>query len=170
MQVININDVYILVKEINKVSSSRRSNERMAITELLGEAIPGARLGHHLNGAPFVHDHPNINISVAHSQSHAAIAIAEFPIGIDVEAPRQQLERVAQRFLSRLEFEDFNRMADGLLKAWTAKEAVFKCAGFENVDFIEELHISATGTAKLRDKSFTLHWLNLGGQMLCLAL
>jgi phosphopantetheinyl transferase len=172
MQVIELNDVYILVSEIQNESSSRRTNERMAVSALLGEAIPGASLGHTPNGAPFIHNHPNLFVSVSHSQTHAALAISEASaIGVDIESPRkQQLERVAKRFLSPDELEEFSAIPNGLLRAWTAKEAVYKCAGFDDVEFATEIKITATGTATLRNKAFTLHWHTLSGQILCLAL
>jgi phosphopantetheinyl transferase len=172
MQVIELNDVYILVSEIQKDTDSRRTNERLAISALLAEAVPGAKLGHHLNGAPYIHNHENLNVSVSHSQSNAALAISEKNvIGIDIEAPREQLKRVSKRFLSPVELEEFSKLPDGLLRAWTAKEAVYKCAGFDDVEFATEICITATGTATLRNKAFTLHWHSLSsGQLLCLAL
>jgi phosphopantetheinyl transferase len=170
MQVININDVDIFVTEIPNESSSRRSNERMAVSELLGEAIPGASLGHHLNGAPFIHERPELCVSVSHSQSHAVLVISKRNIGIDIESPRQQLQRVANRVLCPDELTAFSALADGLLRAWTAKEAVFKCAGLAEVDFANEIHISTDGSASLRNQNFTLHWHHIDSQLICLAI
>jgi phosphopantetheinyl transferase len=179
MQIININDVTILVTEIENVSHSRRSNERLAVSSLLAEAFPGTSLGHHLNGAPYIHEKPEVSISVSHSQSHAALAVATNAdaIGIDIEAPRSQLHNVATRFLSPDELAQFSEISDGLLRAWTAKEAIFKCAGFSGVNFASDIQISLNSenplnpaTATLRNKTFSLHWLPISSHMLCLAI
>ncbi len=170
MQVISINDVTIFVTEIENQVDSRRDNEQMAVSQLLGEAIPGASLGHRLNGAPYIHKRPDVFVSVSHSQTHAALAISDNNVGIDIEAPRQQLTRVANRFMSPDELTAFAKQKDGLLRAWTAKEAVYKCAGYESVDFAAEIQISPDGTASLRDKNFSLHWHALNSHLICLAI
>lgn len=169
MQVISINDVTIFVTEIENESTSRRANERMAVSLLLGEAMPGASLGHHLNGMPYIHERPEVFVSVSHSQTHAALAISNNNIGVDIEAPRHQLARVASRFLSPTEQTEFAKHSNGLLRAWTAKEAVYKCAGYEGVDFANEIHITPSGSATLRDKTFTLHWHAINSELICLA-
>jgi phosphopantetheinyl transferase len=127
-------------------------------------------MGHHLNGAPFIHERPELCVSVSHSQSHAVLVISNNSIGIDIESPRHQLQRVANRVLSADELADFSSLSDGLLRAWTAKEAVYKCAGFSDVDFAKEIHISTDGLASVRNKKFTLHWHPISTQLICLAI
>ena len=91
---------------------------------------------HYEDGAPYVDTHPDIPISISHSDTTCALAIARGGhrcIGIDIERPRMQLRRVAARFLTDDEYPklcllDEDRQLDHLLKKWTAKEAVYKAA------------------------------------------
>lgn len=84
------------------------------------------------NGKPFLPDGPHFNLG--HSGAVALFAVADFPVGIDVEAVRPlepgladlvftQSERAYLASLSRLE-----RQA-AFFRGWTRKEAVIKANG-----------------------------------------
>ncbi len=111
--------------------NSRAERDRAATLSLLSEIFgPNVEYSHHQSGAPKV----TVNgiehlISVSHSATTLAIATAdgEETIGVDVETYRSQLERVKHRFLTETELTLFTSPLD-LLKAWTAKEAVYKAA------------------------------------------
>lgn len=113
-------------------SLSRREAERAAVAKILAEVSPGATLGHTEQGAPKLEgDDVMPYVSISHCRTHAAVAVCHtHPVGIDIEEPRQQLQRIADRFLSDA---DRRVMADftpelSLLQAWTAKEAAYKLA------------------------------------------
>lgn len=74
------------------------------------------------SGKP-VFDREGWHLSVSHSGTTLLVAIAPFPVGIDLEIRRAAPQRVRQRFFSPREQEaDFFRV-------WTAKEAVSKLSG-----------------------------------------
>lgn len=120
---------------------ARRDAERRTALELVrrltGQA--DATIGHTAWGAPFIEQYPDISLSVSHSRRLAAVAIDPTrPIGLDIEEPREQLHRVASRFLAADELAILESITDRealtfeLVQAWTIKEALVKISG-ENV-------------------------------------
>ena len=63
-------------------------------------------------------------------------------VGIDVEGPRAQLSRIAQKFLhsEELAFIEGHSQKDWLLRvAWGAKEAVYKAAHVKGLSFSDDI-------------------------------
>lgn len=117
-----------------------REAERRAVAALLAHALPGAVLSHTPEGAPVVAGGPFISIS--HSRTQAALAICTSePVGIDVETQRAQLRRVAPRVLSDAEMEAYGATDEGLLQAWTLKEALYKAALTPGLDFRRDIRL-----------------------------
>ena len=108
----------------------RRKAEQCAVRRLVAEAFgPGAVYSHDENGAPLVRGADGY-VSVSHCADCAVLAVdSERPVGVDVELSGDRLRRVARRFLDDREYEFCDGDMPRLLKAWTAKEAVFKAAG-----------------------------------------
>lgn len=106
------------------------------------EAIfgPGTSLAHTDSGAPVLTGRHE-TISVSHSRTTAAIAVDRDGgnPGIDIEEPRPQLMRVAARVLSARELDAYGGSPDSLAKAWTLKEAAYKCAGVPGLDFRRDI-------------------------------
>ena len=114
-----------------RTGESRVSNERNATLALLREIFGNdVQYSHKPSGAPLITSAgKEYLVSISHSASSVAIAVAdgEDAIGVDVETYRTQLERVQSKYLSEAEMEIFTSAIDKL-KAWTAKEAVYKAA------------------------------------------
>ena len=114
---------------------SRRENEEKAVGRLVEEIFgTGATRFHTPEGAPLIADcHGNeiaVAVTISHSRHYAAIATAPpgCRAGIDIEEQRDQIGRVAPRVLSAEELAHYSALPDGLLRAWTLKEALFKAA------------------------------------------
>lgn len=121
-------DVYSLSLDACPAAQSEnvRSRERKAVDDMLTHVYgPGTKSAHHTDGAPYIIGHPEIHLSVSHCRRMAVIALAPFPIGIDVEEARPSLLRIAPRFLTSQEQENYATLPQ-LLEAWTLKEAAFK--------------------------------------------
>lgn len=111
-------------------STSQRESMRMqklTRDSLLRSILPGhLKVLHNSSGAPIL---PDRAITITHCRELVAIAFAPHgtPIGIDAEsASRQtQLERIAPRFLSPIQFPHWK---SNLLQAWTLKEAIYKAS------------------------------------------
>lgn len=130
-------------------TTSRREDEAIAVKCLVEEAFgKGAVIDHTPEGAPYIQDRPGTYISISHCQDTCVMAVSDKPVGVDIETARPQLERIAHKFLTPCEMQSLNdkmqsldgemHILDGemhihslmtLMQLWTAKEAVFKCAG-----------------------------------------
>lgn len=91
-----------------------------------------------------------LHFNVTHTDGLALIALASYPVGIDVEAVRDlsNPDGLVSRFFSAAEAEAYRRMEPchrraGFFRGWTCKEAVIKAAGLSVAclaDFDVELH------------------------------
>lgn len=86
-------------------------------------------------GAPYVKG-VNVHVSLSHSGDYAVCAIADCPVGIDIEKIRPINMRVAERTFSDGELKHLgpdDEISDEVLRhfyeIWTAKEAYGKCVG-----------------------------------------
>lgn len=125
-------------------ASTRREAELEAERMLL----PGLTIRHNADGAPSVEGSDEA-ISISHSRTHIAIAIGgAAPLGIDIETPRAQLRAVAPRVLSADELRVYGTTTDGLLRAWTLKEALYKAALTPGPDFRRDIRLPLDLTKK----------------------
>ena len=73
------------------------------------------------------------HFSISHTKKHAFCVLSEVPIGIDAEEADRNIDlRLAEKILSSLEKEQYDRAADkpgALLRFWVLKEASAKLSG-----------------------------------------
>jgi len=135
MTILKFPDCRVALAEIPEGGGSRRERER-EITGRLLEMAAGrpANILHRPDGAPYPDGLP-FHISISHSRHIAALLWSDAPgYGIDVEESRPgQLERVAPRVMTENEIRHYSARPDGLLRAWTLKEAAFKAAGMADL-------------------------------------
>ena len=126
--------VYLTSLEDGISREGRAGREEAGVRTLLCEVFgPGAQRRHDDAGRPSLSVdglRQNENISISHSRHFAVLtcAPADVEIGIDIEEPRDQLARVAPRVLSAEELSAYGGSSDGLLRAWTLKEALYKAS------------------------------------------
>lgn len=98
-----------------------------------GYGIAGnPRLGRGPNGKPFLPDHPDVHFNLSHSPKAAACAVADRPVGIDVEEIAPVDEEVARRVLSEDEWNAVSGSSEPdvvFARYWTRKEALVKLTG-----------------------------------------
>ena len=92
------------------------------------------------NGAPQVDC--GVFISVSHSTDLVAVCIGDSPCAVDTEPLRRNFDRVKPRYLSAAEasLSDDVRLAAAV---WCAKEALYKLARREGIDFLNDIRIVA---------------------------
>ena len=119
-------------KELKKITNEQVINEKKAGWGLLKRAaermenqpdIKKAFLGK--TGKPL---HKDFSFSVSHSDGLVAAAVANVPVGLDLEARGENEER-QERLLERIIHENEKKGDPTLL--WTLKEAAFKFCGTE---------------------------------------
>ena len=83
-------------------------------------------------GKPTV-DAVGVYVSISHSGPYAVCAIADVPVGVDVEVVRSADEKFMRRVCSEAEMAYIRVGDDGdcarFWETWTAKEALFKLTG-----------------------------------------
>ncbi|MGN0208058.1 MAG: 4'-phosphopantetheinyl transferase family protein [Paludibacteraceae bacterium] len=92
------------------------------------------------HGKPMLKEESNIHFSISHCKEAIAVAVADRPVGIDVETLRMPSEALAEKVMDegeKLRFDISDTPEDLFTALWTAKEAVMKCRGTGIV--IEEL-------------------------------
>lgn len=93
-------------------------------------------------------------ISISHCQGYAAAIAAEAPVGIDVEIVNPRVQRIKDRFLSAQEQSLLGPTDEALMRAWSAKESVYKMHGEKKLLFKEQMVIEAqdldTGQMQVR--------------------
>ena len=120
------------------------------------------------NGKPVVSEG---HCSLSHGGGWIIAAQSPSPIGVDVEAAEDRLERARRRFVGPQDQPVFDVMGENLgtlCRIWTAKEAAFKVFG-TGVDFltgIQWTRVSDDGAhliAVQQDVELALRWAPLDG-------
>lgn len=149
-------------------SVPRRQRERLSVALVLRRMLGhDVEVAHNSDGAPHI---PDYNISISHSQNLAVVALdAVRKIGIDAEEMRPQLLRIRERFLSPPELSIFTTPGR-LLTAWTIKEAVYKIAGTEAVEFRTAIAIAPDmHTAECLGRKYAIYTFDHGATRISLA-
>jgi 4'-phosphopantetheinyl transferase len=88
------------------------------------------------SGKPALREGNGLEFNLSHSRNLALVAVAERPVGIDVEAirPGRDVVRLAQRFLDPEAAAAVSEAAEAerdrtFYRAWTRHEARLKCLG-----------------------------------------
>ena len=104
----------------------------------------------HLDSGKPVLTAPRDHCSLSHGGGWVAAVRAPLPVGIDVEAPGERLERTRRRYAGPADtpvLAQFGDNLDTLCRLWTAKEAAFKVFG-TGVDFLTGLEWLKIGDDK----------------------
>lgn len=112
----------------------RRAASRRAVAARLGVAAESVVIGHAETGAPIVlAPDCGLQISVSGREDFCAIAMAERPIGVDIEPLRGEIEPPWNMFhpRERAALRSLSGAArhEAFLRLWTAKEAYLKALG-----------------------------------------
>ena len=152
----------MLITASDVASASRFQNDKRRREHLAWRRVVRNELGRSVTidynevGAPIV-DSPNTYISVAHGGESVAVAIADEPVGVDIESLDRNYARIKSRFMTPAE-ESLSTMEEWPAVVWTAKEAIYKLYGKREVDLTEDIHITAfdtrsmTLTAEVRER------------------
>jgi phosphopantetheinyl transferase len=82
------------------------------------------------------------HVSLTHSYPYVAAACSrKFRIGIDIEKPGRNIEKIAPRFLSAKEWGKWQSSSNLLTLAWSAKESVYKAVGIPGLSFQKEIEV-----------------------------
>ena len=123
-------------------SNDSRRSHFLAAREALEAIRPGlAALIQYDGDRPYVEMG---HMSLSHGGLHACAVFHPYAsVGVDVEGPRPQMQRIAGKFLHTEEraFLEGTTSDWGLRMAWGAKEAVYKAAKTPGLVFAEDIRI-----------------------------
>lgn len=90
-------------------------------------------------GAPILTNYP-FRITVSHCQGRIAVGISDRPCAVDIERIGRNFRRILSRYLS---LKEQQLSAHPLFPAiaWCAKETLYKYAGRQGLDLLDDLHI-----------------------------
>ncbi len=162
------------------ISSESRKKEwlatRLLVKELLGH---WPTISHYPSGQPFIENSP-LAISISHSHDMAGVLLGtNKQLGLDIENESRNIEKVLNRFLSKIEYQQIKDATMQLkILYWCTKEAVYKAMGTNNIEFskriiIKEVHtiapynsIKALFIDNTAQKEIMLHYLVTHGNII----
>ena len=159
MDIADVQDVPITdakrVEYIEKATDSRTRGERRAAWQLLAIALKSSR-GIDLSEIEIIREEcgrwvsKNLCFSLSHTRDVVAVAIADKPVGIDVEKiSERDITVLSRRALTDAEREELERLSpeDRLTRfyeTWCKKESFFKTLG-EDVFLPNRIESAKTG-------------------------
>lgn len=163
----NMGDVWIVDALANGIHRSsfetKRAYEDQVVQEMLLAILGDVQVDHESNGAPFIKSHPELHISISHSENWFAIYISEKQsVGVDIEIHSQQIDKTENYFLTKAESERLQPNSDELHVCWGIKESVFKMLRGNVKSLKEDVEIISIdqdrAIAKLKNKKIELRF------------
>ncbi len=115
---------------------------RHMIWEIFQIPLSQQHIAYGPHGKPYLRDYPNVHFNISHSGQYVACAVADRPVGIDVQVVGTYRPDVAVRVCSEGELakiETSDNLATEFTKLWTRKEAYLKMLGCGIAGGIREL-------------------------------
>lgn len=129
--------------------AAARAGMRRHLAEHLNEHPAALQIRHTPLGKPFLNHFPDCHFSLSHCGDHAILAVANVPVGVDLETlPQRDWQGLAERILSDEEWEHFRTQPTAnqsrrLIEYWTAKESIMKACGLGLQLPIKQVQISS---------------------------
>ena len=172
---LNSEDYQIFLKR----KSNHLRSQFLSSRTLIGLINPDLRISYK-EDIPILSD--NRNISISHSDEIVTILISkENGIGVDVEKIKNKIHSIASKFLSSNEIGFFGKdpSTRQLIRAWTAKEAIYKALRKPGISFSENIILdefndkAQSANAKFissdQEKIFKLYFYDLDDYCLTIA-
>ncbi len=125
--------------EINSSQNERIKRQKycvwklleMAVNECIGGCFDEINFQKNVNGK---WECEEFYFSLSHSEKYLAVALSNFPVGVDVQIIRSADEKIADKILNELERTQFDllkgdRKQSYLLGCWAKKECLLKVSG-----------------------------------------
>lgn len=140
------------LQSVEGITATSRRLERLAWRALLRSLEPEARVEYLPSGKPQILNSQYQHISVSHCRGAVAVVLADRGCGVDVECRSRNFERVQSRYMTQQE-RSLSTHEDWAAVVWCAKEALYKMAGREGVDFLSDVVIRS---ARCHDSKWSL--------------
>lgn len=87
-------------------------------------------------------------VSISHTTEQVAVMLSGTRCGVDIESLGRGFSRVASRYITHEEREQFEEQVGEHFEAlvWSAKEALYKYGAHEGLDFLRDMIVTAIDT------------------------
>lgn len=132
--------------------------ERRAALDRWTVELFGLRVERRANGAPYLAC--GVGLSVSHTGEWLALAVdrSGAACGVDIELTGRNADRVSPRFVRSEELEYVPYTSNPTLWIWCAKEALYKVAGREGLDWLRDIRITAPDQGEVCGQSYSIGW------------
>lgn len=131
------------VRELENISQDQRKNTFIGIRHLRNLLNIKYPIKYNANGKPFV-EHESSYISISHSKGYLGLALADFPIGIDIELLERNALKVINKFATEHEINLYTTAPnDWAIEMWCVKESVYKLADTPGLSFKNQIIIQS---------------------------
>ncbi|MFO7878759.1 MAG: 4'-phosphopantetheinyl transferase family protein [Bacteroidota bacterium] len=127
-------------QKLNSLKSPSRKREYLAVRSLLHHTGLKGKLIYK-NKRPKLKDSP-YKISLSHCKTHAALALSQQEVGVDVETPGNRIRKTVGKFLGKDETQMAGNDIHKLTLFWSAKESIYKINNRLN-NFKRDMRITA---------------------------
>lgn len=147
------------ISAMNNFSLESRYQQFLVTQLLFVTMFPGQKLSYESTGKPITNS--NSFVSISHSGKIVVMMKSEIACGVDIERIHPRVEKVKHKYLTDDELLRVQSAStEELVRYWTAKEAMFKVHGSEDVFmrsniFVENVS-SSQADVQLRDGELTL--------------
>jgi hypothetical protein len=151
--------------------TARRGLAPGELESLLELMLPGRVVRRSSDGRPTVCGQDGLVLSLSHAAGATALAVAPFPVGIDIESCEPDFDALAidaellgERDYAFLAAQDRERQGDAFYRLWTLKEARLKRFGRTLADS------ALPDIAALAGDDMSTAWLDASARRYCLGL
>ena len=142
------------LKSVETISATARRAERLAWRQMLRKvANQSIEIIYNNQGAPqlrhaILKDGVSYEyVSVSHCRDRVAVMLSNHPCGIDIEQLAREFSRISSRYITPEE-RALCESGEFEAVAWCAKEALYKLAQVEGLDFRRDIIIEAIDLAQ----------------------
>ncbi|WP_109831310.1 4'-phosphopantetheinyl transferase family protein [Reichenbachiella versicolor] len=132
----------------------RKKKEHFASRVLIAKVVRSLGLDYHGivkddHGKPFLGGY-DLNLSITHTDDFVGCLIHKTaPCGMDIENLRPQLFKIKNKYLNLTEQKEYGSDLEMLTKAWSAKETIYKIYGRKNLNFSENIQVTAMSDSQI---------------------
>jgi len=143
--------IKLYFREIEEAKSNSNTLTNHFIGDYLKTGIKCFQIGKSEHGKPYLIDHPNIHFNISHTGNAFVCALADEPVGVDIETEKRFHKGIARKFFTvdeqKYVFDKPNRQHERFTEIWVKKEAYVKWLGlglsmpFYSFDVLEDRRI-----------------------------
>lgn len=142
-----------IMKEIQDAHSPSRKAELYALDMIWFKHFEGTIFQRKETGKPFCDKY---ELSISHHAPYLSVARSDRPVGVDIEAPREQLHRIRKKFLHKNEYS-FENDLKALQLVWSVKEVVYKIYDDDQMFFWRDIEVLDLNTEANQLKAKVIH-------------